>query len=59
MWLVLGEVAFRSMCAAPDFLEPIFENMKVVVAQLCPIFCEPMDCVAQQAPLSVGFSRQK
>lgn len=41
MWLVLGEVAFRSMCVAPDFLEPILENMKVVVAQLCPTFCEP------------------
>ena len=24
--------------------------------QLCPTFCDPMDC---QAPLSVGFSRQE
>ena len=28
------------------------------VAQSCPILCDPMDCVAYQAPLSMGFSRQ-
>ena len=44
MCLVLGEVAFRNMCVAPDFLEPSLQNRKVVVAQLWPTFCEPMDC---------------
>ena len=29
------------------------------VAQLCPILCDPMDCIAYQAPLSMGFSRQE
>ena len=24
-----------------------------------PTFCDPMDCVTHQAPLSVGFSRQE
>ena len=28
------------------------------VAQLCLTVCDPMDCVAYQAPLSLGFSRQ-
>ena len=28
------------------------------VAQSCPTLCDPMDCVAYQAPLSMGFSRQ-
>ena len=29
---------------------------KVLVAQLCPILCDPWT-VARQAPLSMGFSR--
>ena len=32
--------------------------VKVLVAQLCPILCNPMDC-SQQAPLSMGFPRQE
>ena len=31
----------------------------VIVAQLCPTLCDPMDCIARQAPLSMEFSRQK
>ena len=30
----------------------------VLVIQLCPTLCDPMD-LAHQAPLSVGFSRQE
>ena len=30
----------------------------MLVAQLCPTLCDPMDC-ACQAPLSMGFSRQE
>ena len=33
--------------------------MKVLVTQLCPIFCKLMDCVAHQALLSMEFSRQE
>ena len=33
-------------------------RLKVLVAQLCPTLCDPMDC-ACQAPLSMGFSRQE
>ena len=29
------------------------------VAQLCLTLCDPMDCVAYQAPPSMGFSRQE
>ena len=29
------------------------------VAQSCPTLCDPMDCVAYQAPPSMGFSRQE
>ena len=32
---------------------------KVEVAQLCSTLCNPMDCVAHQAPLSMEFSRQE
>ena len=31
----------------------------MLVAQLCPTICDPMDCVACQAPLSMEFSRQE
>ena len=33
--------------------------MSVLAAQSCPTFCNPVDCVAHQIPLSMGFSRQK
>ena len=26
--------------------------------QSCPTLCDPMDCIAYKAPLSIGFSRQ-
>ena len=29
------------------------------VAQSCPTLCDPMDCVAHQAPPSMGFSKQE
>ena len=30
-----------------------------LVAQSCPTLCDPMDCIAHQAPLSMRFSRQE
>ena len=33
--------------------------MESEVAQSCPTLCDPIDCVAYQAPLSMGFSRQE
>ena len=33
--------------------------MKGLVAQSCPTLCDPMNCIARQAPLSMGFSRQE
>ena len=29
------------------------------VAQSCPTLCDPVDCVAHQAPPSMGFSKQE
>ena len=31
----------------------------VLGAQLLPTFCDPMDCIAHQAPLSMEFPRQE
>ena len=33
--------------------------MHAKLLQLCSSICNPMDCVAHQAPLSMGFSRQE
>ena len=33
------------------------EAEKVLAAQPCLTLCDPLDCVAGQAPLSMGFSR--
>ena len=33
--------------------------MKIIVAQSCPTLCDPMNCIAHQAPLSIEFSRQE
>ena len=40
---------------------PIHQNNsgEVLVAQLCLTLCDPMDCNAFQASLSMGFSRQE
>ena len=35
-----------------------FKCFQVIVAQLCPTFCNPWTAVCQ-APLSMGFSRQE
>ena len=34
-------------------------KVKVLVPQSCPTLCNPMGCVACQAPLSMGFPRQE
>ena len=34
-------------------------SVKVLVAQLCLTLCDPMDCSAHQAPLSMEFSRKE
>ena len=34
-------------------------KVKALVTQLCLTLCDPMDCVACQAPLSVEFYRQE
>ena len=36
----------------------IVRKLKVSVTQLYLTLCHPMDCIARQAPLSMGFSRQ-
>ena len=41
--------------AALAFLQVVARS----VAQSCPTLCDPMDCVAHQAPLSMEFSRQE
>ena len=35
------------------------KKVKVLVAQSCPTLCNPMECVAYHAPLSMEFSRQE
>ena len=34
------------------------QSVCVLVAQSCPTLCDPMNCTAHQALLSMGFSRQ-
>ena len=38
---------------------PTFRGILVKSLQSCPTLCDPMDCIALQAPLSMGFSRQE
>ena len=40
-------------------LTPTPHWMRAQSLQLCPTLCGPMDCVAHQASLSMGFSRQE
>ena len=36
----------------------LYESESVLVVQSCLILCDPMDCIAHQAPLSMEFSRK-
>ena len=36
-----------------------FYDPTCMCTQSCPILCDPMDCIACQAPLSMEFSRQE
>ena len=40
-------------------LPAVKEKVKVLVTQSCPTLCNPMDCIAHQALLSLEFSRQE
>ena len=45
--------AFNENCLMESWL------LRCVCAQLCLILCDPMDYIACQAPLSMGFPRQE
>ena len=34
-------------------------NQRIITTWMGPTLCDPMDCIACQAPLSLGFSRQE
>ena len=34
-------------------------SITLLVTQSCPTHCDPMDCIAHQAPLSMDFSMQE
>ena len=38
---------------------PQYEKVKVLVIQPCLTLCNPMNCIACQTVLSMGFSRQE
>ena len=42
-----------------SFLSHPYMKVKVLVTQLCPTLCDPMNCIAHWAPPSMGFSRQE
>ena len=49
---------FFSLCGLLQDLWALFEG-EGEVAQSCLTLCDPMNCVAHQAPPSMGFSRQE
>ena len=48
---------FYSRDNVSDFFQDHTSDSKSL--QSCPTLCDPMDCVAHQAPLFMGFSRQE
>ena len=47
------------LCGPPVFLLLFCIYQFRSVAQSCPTLCNPMDYIARQAPLSMGFPRQE
>ena len=46
-------------CDLDQLPKEIRFEIEIEVTQLCPTLCNPMDCIACQDPLSMGFSRQE
>ena len=40
-------------------MEGIYVCVSAKSLELCPTLCDPMDCIAHQAPLSMGLPRQE
>ena len=40
-------------CKSPKIIKEV--SALCLVAQSCPALCNPMDCIARQAPLSMGI----
>ena len=55
---LLGHEKFQEKENSELFSLP-YSRCLLVLTQLCLILCDPMDCVACEAPLSVGFPRQE
>ena len=61
---ILGHKSNLSKFKKIEIISSIFSDHNAMseseseVAQSCPILCNPMDCLACQAPLSMGFSRR-
>ena len=61
---ILGHKSNLSKFKKIEIISSIFSDHKAMseseseVAQSCLILCDPMDCLAYQAPLSMGFSRR-
>ena len=46
-------------CISNRSKRPTVRGILVKSLQSCPTLYDPMDCIALQAPLSMGFSRQE
>ena len=49
----------KIIAIAPLILRFVFFSFNCLVTKSCPTLCDPMDCVAFQAPLPMGFSKQE
>ena len=50
---------FCFLAALCSMQDPRSLKVKALVVQSCQTLCDPMNCIAHQAPLSMGFSRQE
>ena len=53
-----GESDLMFIMAMKGSVYPPRSTLESESVQSCPTLCDPMDCVAYQAPLYMGFSRQ-
>ena len=54
-----GSPALQDSLPAESYQEALKWEMRSEGAQLCTTLCDPMDCIAYQAPPSMEFSRQE
>ena len=59
MLALIKGLVYMLVCYFSGIYKEKVIKVKVLVTRSCPTLCDPSDCIVNQAPLSMEFSRQE